>query len=170
MSFGPWMEEIVEFSRHLKSIDIDLTAFSCLAALAIVHGKTNTCMATHGSHFLADYFLQWVIFVKVLHFFTDRHGVSEPKKLELMETRIVEALRHHCTDKKSGTVGGHKYFTQITELIVARSAANGGRSVLRSLGESGLRRIGAMRPLEAMVPIPASIDKLFTAANSTFEF
>ena len=87
-----------------------------------------------------------------------------------METRIVEALRHHCTDKKSGTVGGHKYFTQITELIVARSAANGGRSVLRSLGESGLRRIGAMRPLEAMVPIPASIDKLFTAANSTFEF
>ena len=64
----------------------------------------------------------------------------------------------------------NKYFTQITELIVARSAANGGRSVLRSLGESGLRRIGAMRPLEAMVPIPASIDKLFTAANSTFEF
>ena len=52
VSFGPWMEEIVEFSRHLKSIDIDLTAFSCLAALAIVHGKTNTCMATHGSHFL----------------------------------------------------------------------------------------------------------------------
>ena len=38
-SFGDWLKEILDFSRLLKSIDIDLNAFACVCALTLVHGQ-----------------------------------------------------------------------------------------------------------------------------------
>ena len=40
-SFGDWMEAIVEFSRALHAMELDLSAFSCLCALTLVNGKRN---------------------------------------------------------------------------------------------------------------------------------
>lgn len=36
--FGEWVDAIVEFSSNLQSMNIDISAFSCIAALAMVTG------------------------------------------------------------------------------------------------------------------------------------
>lgn len=38
--FGEWIDSIVEFSSNLQNMSIDVSAFSCIAALTIVTGKT----------------------------------------------------------------------------------------------------------------------------------
>ncbi len=38
-SFGEWLGAIVEFSRALHSMELDLSAFACLCALTLVNGK-----------------------------------------------------------------------------------------------------------------------------------
>ena len=39
LSFGDWFSGIIDLSRHLAQMDIDISAFSCLAALSLVYGK-----------------------------------------------------------------------------------------------------------------------------------
>lgn len=39
--FGEWIDSIFEFSSNLQSMNIDVSAFSCIAALTIVTGKTR---------------------------------------------------------------------------------------------------------------------------------
>lgn len=36
--FGEWIDAIVEFSSSLQSMNVDISAFSCIAALAMVTG------------------------------------------------------------------------------------------------------------------------------------
>lgn len=36
--FGEWIDAIVEFSSNLQSMNVDISAFSCIAALAMVTG------------------------------------------------------------------------------------------------------------------------------------
>ena len=43
-SFGDWFQGILELSRNLHQMEIDMSAFSCLAALSLVYGK----YCTHG--------------------------------------------------------------------------------------------------------------------------
>ena len=38
-TFGDWLSGIIEFSRSLHSMDLDVSAFACLAALTLVNGK-----------------------------------------------------------------------------------------------------------------------------------
>lgn len=38
-SFGDWFQGILELSRNLHQMEIDMSAFSCLAALSLVYGK-----------------------------------------------------------------------------------------------------------------------------------
>ena len=93
-----------------------------------------------------------------------------------METKVVSALRDHCTYNQvvAGVgpdhqrKGGQKYFAQITELV-ASSGGGGGKSVLRTLGSLGLQRIMAIRALESLVPMPPVIEKLFQTPAS-FDF
>ncbi|XP_077997572.1 uncharacterized protein LOC144450746 isoform X2 [Glandiceps talaboti] len=43
--FGEWLEQVVKFSAHIQSMDIDISSFSCLAALVLVterHGLKDT--------------------------------------------------------------------------------------------------------------------------------
>ena len=40
-SFGPWHSAIIEFAHSLHSMDIDLSAFACLAALTLITGKSS---------------------------------------------------------------------------------------------------------------------------------
>lgn len=37
--FGEWIDSIVEFSSNLQNMNLDMSAFSCIAALAMVTGK-----------------------------------------------------------------------------------------------------------------------------------
>ena len=37
-SFGDWLQGILELSRDLRSMELDVSAFSCLAALSLVYG------------------------------------------------------------------------------------------------------------------------------------
>lgn len=99
--------------------------------------------------------------------FAERSGLSDPKKLEAIETKVVNALRDHCTyNQVAQRKGGQKYFAQITELVGAPAPNH--KSVLGTLGALGLQRIMAIRPLESLVPMPPLIEKLFLGAN--FEF
>ena len=40
-TFGDWLNGITELSRNLHSMELDMSAFSCLAALTLVNGKTK---------------------------------------------------------------------------------------------------------------------------------
>ena len=38
-SFGDWLGNIIEFSRALHAMELDVQAFSCLCALTLVNGE-----------------------------------------------------------------------------------------------------------------------------------
>ena len=38
-NFGDWRQSILEFADSLRAIDIDLSAFACLAALTLITGN-----------------------------------------------------------------------------------------------------------------------------------
>lgn len=39
--FGEWIDSIVEFSSNLQSMNIDISAFACIAALTMVTGENE---------------------------------------------------------------------------------------------------------------------------------
>lgn len=39
--FGEWIDSIVEFSSNLQNMNLDISAFSCIAALAMVTGEIS---------------------------------------------------------------------------------------------------------------------------------
>ena len=39
-TFGDWLNGIIEFSRSLHSMELDVSAFACLAALTLVNGES----------------------------------------------------------------------------------------------------------------------------------
>lgn len=40
--FGEWLDSIRDFSTHLQSLNLDTSAFSCLAALVLLTGKSTS--------------------------------------------------------------------------------------------------------------------------------
>lgn len=59
--FGEWIDAIVEFSSNLQNMNIDISAFSCIAALAMVTGTeegTESALSLcywEKSHAINDY-------------------------------------------------------------------------------------------------------------------
>jgi nuclear receptor subfamily 4 group A protein 2 len=87
--------------------------------------------------------------------FTDRHGLKEPKKMEELQMKIIDALRDHCTynceaQKKP------QYFSRILGKIPE----------LRTLSREGLQRLFFFK-LEDNKP-PEVIDNLFLASKLPF--
>lgn len=39
--FGDWIDSIIDFSKSLHCMSLDVTSFSCLAALVIITGEKN---------------------------------------------------------------------------------------------------------------------------------
>lgn len=39
--FGEWLDSIRDFSTHLQSLNLDASAFACLAALVLLTGEDN---------------------------------------------------------------------------------------------------------------------------------
>ena len=40
--FGEWLDSIRDFSTHLQSLNLDASAFACLAALVLLTGKNTS--------------------------------------------------------------------------------------------------------------------------------
>lgn len=134
--FGEWIDSIVEFSSNLQSMSIDVSAFSCIAALTIVTGKTcltfskwcTGCFRPLTGCFLSPYI--------------ERHGLKEPKKTEELQNKLINCLKEQvsCSGELS------KLLEKLPEV--------------RALCTQGLQRIFYLK-LEDLVPTPAIIDKLF---------
>ncbi|KAH8400449.1 hypothetical protein KR222_000010, partial [Zaprionus bogoriensis] len=115
-SFGDWLNGIMEFSRSLHNLEIDISAFACLCALTLI---------------------------------TERHGLREPKKVELLQMKIIGSLRDHVTYNAEAQKKQH-YFSRLL----------GKLPELRSLSVQGLQRIFYLK-LEDLVPAPALIENMF---------
>ncbi|XP_058820055.1 probable nuclear hormone receptor HR38 isoform X2 [Topomyia yanbarensis] len=118
-SFGDWLNAILEFSKSLHSMEIDISAFACLCALTLV---------------------------------TERYGLREPKKVELLQMKIISSLRDHVTYNSEAQRKPH-YFNRLL----------GKLPELRSLSVQGLQRIFYLK-LEDLVPAPPLIENMFLAS------
>jgi hypothetical protein len=45
-SLGDWLGSIIEFSRALHAMELDVSAFACLSALTLVNGKKERKIKT----------------------------------------------------------------------------------------------------------------------------
>lgn len=138
-SFGDWLNGILEFSRSLQNLEIDISAFACLCALTLITGwwiatpsLTSTCQQ-----------------YRSLLSFTERHGLREPKKVEQLQMKIIGSLRDHVTYNAEAQKKQH-YFSRLL----------GKLPELRSLSVQGLQRIFYLK-LEDLVPAPALIENMF---------
>jgi len=82
----------------------------------------------------------------------ERHGLLEPKKVENLQTKIINSLRDHVTYNQEAQKKPH-YFSRILDKL----------QVLRSLSQQALQRIFYLR-LEGLVPEPPIIKSLFSSS------
>uniref|UniRef100_A0A8C9MNZ5 Nuclear receptor subfamily 4 group A member 2 n=1 Tax=Serinus canaria TaxID=9135 RepID=A0A8C9MNZ5_SERCA len=140
--FGEWIDSIVEFSSNLQNMNIDISAFSCIAALAMVTGQcpppAPPARPAPGRPLTSRTLL-----------FAERHGLKEPKRVEELQNKIVNCLKDHVTFNN----GGLNRPNYLSKLL-------GKLPELRTLCTQGLQRIFYLK-LEDLVPPPAIIDKLF---------
>jgi len=118
-TFGDWLNGIMELSRNLHAMELDVSSFSCLAALTLVN---------------------------------ERHGLSEPKIVENLQNKIINALRDHVTYNSDAQRKPH-YFSRILDKLPQ----------LRSLSVQGLQRIFYLK-LEDLVPAPPLIERMFASS------
>ena len=83
--------------------------------------------------------------------FLERHGLSEPKKVEQLEGRILAALKDHVTFHPEAQQKP-QYLSRILEKL----------PYLRSLSQQALQRIFYLR-LVGLVPEPPILEKLFSS-------
>lgn len=140
--FGEWIDSIVEFSSNLQNMNIDISAFSCIAALAMVTGRCPpSCPPARPAPSQTPN-------IRIL-LFAERHGLKEPKRVEELQNKIVNCLKDHVTFNN----GGLNRPNYLSKLL-------GKLPELRTLCTQGLQRIFYLK-LEDLVPPPAIIDKLF---------
>jgi len=82
----------------------------------------------------------------------ERHGLLEPKKVENLQTKIINSLRDHVTYNPDAQ-RKPQYFSRILDKL----------QVLRSLSQQALQRIFYLR-LEGLVPEPPIIEKMFSSS------
>ena len=84
-------------------------------------------------------------------FISERGGLCEPGKAELLEERILGALRDHVTYNPEAQKKP-QYLAQILDKLPA----------LRSLSQQAMQRIFYLR-LVGLVPEPPILEKLFSS-------
>ena len=156
--FGEWVDAIVEFSSSLQSMSIDISAFSCIAALAMVTGayehppgqKLGTDSLLNAPMFLlVCIYYYYYYYYCCCCYISERHGLKEPKRVEDLQNKIVNCLK----DQVTFNGGGLNRPNYLSKLL-------GKLPELRTLCTQGLQRIFYLK-LEDLVPPPAIIDKLF---------
>lgn len=152
--FGEWVDAIVEFSSNLQSMNIDISAFSCIAALAMVTGayrRVSLWKARRRYHAweIERGTVSVIICQYAFFYMSERHGLKEPKRVEDLQNKIVNCLK----DQVTFNGGGLNRPNYLSKLL-------GKLPELRTLCTQGLQRIFYLK-LEDLVPPPAIIDKLF---------
>ena len=84
-------------------------------------------------------------------FISERHGLVEPKKVELLESKILTALRDHVTHNTEAKKKP-QYLSRILDKL----------PLLRSLSQQAMQRIFYLR-LVGLVPEPPILEKLFSS-------
>jgi nuclear receptor subfamily 4 group A protein 2 len=87
---------------------------------------------------------------------TQRHGLKEPKKMEDLQMKIIDALRDHCTYNSEAQKKPH-FFSRILGKIPE----------LRSLSREGLQRLFYLK-LEDIAQPPPIIENLFLTSQLPF--
>ena len=87
-----------------------------------------------------------------IFYFTERHGLREPHKVEQLQMKIIGSLRDHMTYNADAQRKSH-YFSRLL----------GKLPELRSLSVQGLQRIFYLK-LEDLVPAPPLIENMFMAS------
>lgn len=141
-SFGDWLNGIMEFSRSLHNLEIDISAFACLCALTLITGEISN--SRDQSVYISSIYISYIY-----DFSLERHGLREPKKVELLQMKIIGSLRDHVTYNAEAQKKQH-YFSRLL----------GKLPELRSLSVQGLQRIFYLK-LEDLVPAPALIENMF---------
>lgn len=88
--------------------------------------------------------------------FIERHGLKEPKKMEDIQMKIIDALRDHCTYNCEAQKKTH-FFSRILGKIPE----------LRSLSREGLQRLFYLK-LEDIAQPPPIIENLFLTSQLPF--
>ena len=83
--------------------------------------------------------------------FLERHGLTDPKRVETLQTKVINSLKDHVTYNPDAQKK-QQYFTRILDRLPA----------LRSLSVQGLQRIFYLK-LEDLVPAPPLIEKMFAS-------
>ena len=85
-------------------------------------------------------------------FFLERHGLTDPKRVENLQNKVINSLKDHVTYNPEAQKK-QQYFTRILDRLPA----------LRSLSVQGLQRIFYLK-LEDLVPAPPLIEKMFASS------
>lgn len=127
-------------------MNIDISAFSCIAALAMVTGQCPPILPGPAA---PPALPRVTPGTSCSLLFAERHGLKEPKRVEELQNKIVNCLKDHVTFNN----GGLNRPNYLSKLL-------GKLPELRTLCTQGLQRIFYLK-LEDLVPPPAIIDKLF---------
>ncbi|MCL4136763.1 UNVERIFIED_CONTAM: hypothetical protein GTU68_025115, partial [Idotea baltica] len=90
--------------------------------------------------------------LSALTLITERHGLKETKKVELLQMKVISSLRDHVTYNSDAQKKPH-YFSRIL----------GKLPELRSLSVQGLQQIFYLK-LEDLVPAPQLIENMFVSS------
>lgn len=85
----------------------------------------------------------------------ERHGLSDPKKVESLQNKVISSLKDHVTYNPEAQKK-QQYFTRILDRLQA----------LKSIGVLGLQRVFYVK-LEELVPAPPIIESMFAATTSS---
>lgn len=83
---------------------------------------------------------------------TDRHGLREPQRVELLQMKIITALRDHVTYNPEAQRKPH-YFSRLLSKLPE----------LRSLSIQGLQRIFYLK-VEDLAPAPPLLEAIFSSS------
>ncbi len=83
----------------------------------------------------------------------ERRGLSDPKKVDNLQTKVINSLKDHVTYNPEAQRKGQQYFTRIFDRL----------TTLRNLSVQGLQRIFYLK-LEDLVPAPPMIERMFASS------
>lgn len=84
--------------------------------------------------------------------FTERHGLRDPQKVELLQMKIISSLRDHVTYNPEAQRKPH-YFSRLLSKLPE----------LRSLSIQGLQRIFYLK-VEDLAPAPPLLEAIFSSS------
>ena len=87
----------------------------------------------------------------------DRPNISEPKKVENMQNKVINSLRDHVTYNPDAQRKGSQYFSRILDRL----------PVLRTLSSDGCQKLFYLK-VESQYPVSPLLEKMMMSNLTTF--